>query len=212
MSLPTTSLPTVVFLDRATIPRHISLPALPFEHHWVEYDACEPQQVVERLLAADIVITNKVVLTREMLVQLPKLKLIAISATGTNNVDLLACRDLNIAVCNVQGYATRSVPEHVVAMMFALRRNLIGYHNDIAAGEWQRHKQFCFFTHPIGDIAGSTMGIIGSGALGQATANLARALGMHVLLAERKGQLECRDGYTPFEQVLAQSDVLSADR
>ncbi|EJL6490955.1 D-2-hydroxyacid dehydrogenase [Vibrio cholerae] len=209
MSLPTTSLPTVVFLDRATIPRHILLPALPFEHHWVEYDACEPQQVVERLLAADIVITNKVVLTREMLVQLPKLKLIAISATGTNNVDLPACRDLNIAVCNVQGYTTRSVPEHVVAMMFALRRNLIGYHNDIAAGEWQRHKQFCFFTHPIGDIAGSTMGIIGSGALGQATANLARALGMHVLLAERKSQLECRDGYTPFEQVLAQSDVLS---
>ncbi len=94
-------------------------------------------------------------------------------------------------------------------MMFALRRNLIGYHNDIAAGEWQRHKQFCFFTHPIGDIAGSTMGIIGSGALGQATANLARALGMHVLLAERKGQVECRDGYTSFEQVLAQSDVLS---
>ncbi|KNH52743.1 D-2-hydroxyacid dehydrogenase [Vibrio cholerae] len=209
MSLPTTSLPTVVFLDRATIPRHISLPALPFEHHWLEYDACEPHQVVERLLAADIVITNKVVLTREMLVQLPKLKLIAISATGTNNVDLPACRDLNIAVCNVQGYTTRSVPEHVVAMMFALRRNLIGYHNDIAAGEWQRHKQFCFFTHPIGDIAGSTMGIIGSGALGQATANLARALGMHVLLAERKGQVECRDGYTPFEQVLAQSDVLS---
>ncbi|EGS56561.1 MULTISPECIES: D-2-hydroxyacid dehydrogenase [Vibrio] len=209
MSLPTTSLPTVVFLDRATIPRHISLPALPFEHHWVEYDACEPQQVVERLLSADIVITNKVVLTREMLVQLPKLKLIAISATGTNNVDLLACRDLNIAVCNVQGYAMRSVPEHVVAMMFALRRNLIGYHNDIAAGEWQRHKQFCFFTHPIGDIAGSTMGIIGSGALGQATANLARALGMHVLFAERKGQVECRDGYTSFEQVLAQSDVLS---
>ncbi|WP_053048909.1 D-2-hydroxyacid dehydrogenase [Vibrio cholerae] len=191
------------------MPRHIPLPALPFEHHWVEYDACEPHQVVERLLAADIVITNKVVLTREMLVQLPKLKLIAISATGTNNVDLQACSDLNIAVCNVQGYATRSVPEHVIAMMFALRRNLIGYHNDIAAGEWQRHKQFCFFTHPIGDIAGSTMGIIGSGALGQATANLARALGMHVLFAERKGQLECRVGYTSFEQVLAQSDVLS---
>ncbi|HGS5021316.1 TPA: D-2-hydroxyacid dehydrogenase [Vibrio cholerae] len=209
MSLPTTSLPTVVFLDRATIPRHIPLPALPFEHHWLEYDACEPHQVVERLLAADIVITNKVVLTREMLVQLPKLKLIAISATGTNNVDLQACRDLNIAVCNVQGYATRSVPEHVIAMMFALRRNLIGYHNDIAAGEWQRHKQFCFFTHLIGDITGSTMGIIGSGALGQATANLARALGMQVLFAERKGQLECRAGYTPFEQVLAQSDVLS---
>lgn len=214
MPLPTlspvaTGLPTLVFLDRATIPRHIQLPDLAFAHHWCEYEASEPQQVVDRLLAADVVITNKVNLTRDILVQLPKLKLIAIAATGTNNVDLQACRELNIAVCNVQGYATRSVPEHVVAMLFALRRNLIGYHKDIAAGEWQRHKQFCFFTHPIGDIAGSTMGIIGSGALGQATANLARALGMQVLLAERKGLQECRAGYTPFEQVLAQSDVIS---
>lgn len=95
MSLPTTSLPTVVFLDRATIPRHIPLPALPFEHHWLEYDACEPQQVVERLLAADIVITNKVVLTREMLVQLPKLKLIAISARApTTSI----CRRVEISI------------------------------------------------------------------------------------------------------------------
>ncbi|MCV5838202.1 glycerate dehydrogenase, partial [Escherichia coli] len=85
---------------------------------------------------------------------------------------------------NVRGYATRSVPEHVIAMLFALRRNLFGYHQDIAAGEWQRNKQFCFFTHSIGDVGGSTLGVVGSGALGQATANLAQALGMTVLFAE----------------------------
>lgn len=203
------SLPTVVFLDRATIPRHIHLPALTFSHRWQEFDTTAPEQVVERLQDAEIVITNKVVLSAEILAQLPNLRLVAVSATGVNNVDVDYCRVHNIAVCNVQGYATRSVPEHVVAMMFALRRNLMGYHHDIAAGEWQRNKQFCFFTHPIGDIAGSTMGIIGGGALGRATAELAKALGMNVVFAERKGAAECRDGYLPFETVLKQADVIS---
>lgn len=203
------SLPTVVFLDRATIPRHIHLPALTFSHRWQEFDTTAPDQVVERLQDADIVITNKVVLSAEVLARLPKLSLIAVSATGVNNVDVDYCRVHNIAVCNVQGYATQSVPEHVVAMMFALRRNLMGYHHDIAAGEWQRNKQFCFFTHSIGDIAGSTLGVIGGGALGQATAAMGRALGMRILFAEHKGQTECREGYTLFEQVLREADVLS---
>lgn len=203
------SLPTVVFLDRATIPRHISLPSLSFAHRWQEYDFTSPEQVVTRLADTDIVITNKVVLSADILAQLPKLRLVAVAATGVNNVDMNYCRLHQIAVCNVQGYAVQSVPEHVIGMLFALRRNLLGYHQDIAAGEWQRNKQFCFFTHPIGDIAGSTMGIIGGGSLGQATAALAKALGMQVLLAEHKGVQRCREGYTPFEQVLANADVIS---
>ncbi len=203
------SVPKIVFLDRATIPKHIELPPLAIEHEWQEYDFTEPEQVFERLYNADIAIINKATLTPEILAQLPQLKLIAVSATGVNNVDIDYCRENNIAVCNVQGYSTRSVPEHVVGMMFSLRRNLMGYHHDIAAGEWQRNKQFCFFTHPIGDIAGSTMGIIGSGALGQATAQLAKALGMEVIFSERKGQSDCREGYMPFEAVIKQADVLS---
>lgn len=203
------SLPTVVFLDRATIPTQIELPHLPFDHQWIEYDFTAPELVVERAKDAQIVITNKVVLDRDVLAQLPNLKLVAISATGFNNVDTLSCKERGIAVTNVQGYAAQSVPEHVIAMMFALKRNLKGYHNDIAAGEWQRNKQFCFFTHPISDTAGSTMGVIGGGALGQATAALAKALGMHVLFAEHKDAKACREGYLPFEQVLAVSDVLT---
>lgn len=201
--------PKIVFLDRATIPKHIELPRLTVEHEWQEYDFTSPEQVFERIYNADIVITNKVVLTGDVLAQLPNIKLIAVSATGVNNVDIEHCRANNIAVSNVQGYATRSVPEHVIGMMFALRRNLMGYHHDIAAGEWQRNKQFCFFTHPIGDIADSTMGIIGGGALGRATAELANALGMNVVFAERKGAAEFRDGYLPFETVLKQADVIS---
>lgn len=203
------SLPTVVFLDRATIPTHIELPHLPFDHQWIEYDFTSPEQVVERLKDAHVAITNKVVLDQQVLSQLPDLKLIAVSATGFNNVDVEFCRAHEIAVTNVQGYSTRSVPEHVIAMTYALKRNLFGYHQDIAKGEWQRNKQFCFFSHPITDVAGSTLGIVGSGALGQATAALAKAIGMQVIFAERKGAQPCRDGFVPFEQALMMSDVLT---
>ncbi len=202
-------LPKVVFLDRATIPAHVQVPRPSFEHEWVEYGLTSPDQVVERLADADIVISNKVILDQQVLNQLPKLRMVAVAATGFNNVDVEYCANQNIAVANVQGYAIQTVPEHVIAMLFALRRNLFGYHQDIAAGEWQRNKQFCFFTHPIGDIGGSTLGIIGSGALGLATAKLAQALGIKVLFAERKGVAECRQGYVPFEEVLKQSDAIT---
>ncbi len=203
------SLPRVVFVDRATIPAHIYFPELPFEHQWVSYDETSPSQLLERVHDADVIITNKVVLNADSLSQLPKLRLIAVAATGVNNVDIEYCRAHGIAVTNVQGYATRSVPEHVIGMIFALRRHLMAYHHDIGRGEWQQRRQFCFFTHPIGDVADSTIGIIGRGTLGQATAELARAVGMQVIFAERKGVSVCREGLLPFETVLRQADVVS---
>ncbi|PMH10677.1 D-2-hydroxyacid dehydrogenase [Vibrio splendidus] len=199
----------VVFLDRATIPSQIHLKPISFEHQWVEYDFTSPEQVSERIEGADVVITNKVVLNADNLAKAQQLKLIAVSATGVNNVDVSYCNSKNIAVTNVQGYATQSVPEHVIAMLFALKRNLVGYHQDIEAGEWQKDKQFCFFTHPIQDVAGSTLGLIGSGGLGQATAILAKAIGMNVIFAERKGADSCREGYLPFDTVLQQADAIS---
>lgn len=203
------TVPNIVFVDRATIPTQIALPTLKCEHHWQEYDFTSSDELYERVKQANVIITNKVILNRELLARLPSLRLIAVSATGVNNVDIDYCRDHAIAVTNVQGYAMQSVPEHVIGMIYALRRNLFGYHQDIANGEWQRNKQFCFFTYSIGDIAGSTLGVIGSGVLGQATATLARAIGMTVMFAERKGVADCREGYFPFEDVLAQSDVIS---
>ena len=203
------SLPKIVFLDRATIPAQIQIPRPSFAHDWVEYDLTSPEQVIKRLTDADIVISNKVVLDQAVLSLLPNLKMIAVAATGFNNVDINYCTEHNVAVANVRGYATRSVPEHVIAMLFALRRNLFGYHQDIAAGEWQRNKQFCFFTHPIGDVAGSTLGVVGSGALGQAMAQLARALGMNVVFAERKGVTKCREGYVSFAEMLEQADAIT---
>ena len=200
---------TIVFLDRSTIPEHITIPQPNVDCQWQEYATTTPEQVIKRLQGASIVITNKVILDAQVLSQCPQLKMIAVAATGTNNIDLAYCRQHQITVSNIQGYATNSVPEHVVAMMFALKRNLVGYHQDIQAGVWQQQKQFCFFSHPISDIAGSTLGIIGKGSLGNAVATLAKALGMTVMFAERKGAKQCREGYSPFELVLKQADVLT---
>lgn len=200
---------TIVFLDHGTIPAHISIPRPTFCHQWHQHATTTPSQVIERLQLATIAITNKVVLNSQVLAKLPQLKFIAIAATGTNNVDLDYCRNHNIKVANIQGYATRSVPEHVIAMIFALKRNLAGYQQDIANGEWQRQQQFCFFTYSITDVAGSTLGIMGKGSLGQAVATVAKALGMNVLFAEHAGATQCRDGYHPFEQVLREADIIS---
>lgn len=203
------SKPKVVFLDRATIPSQIVLKQLSFEHEWIEYDFTQPDQVAERIEDAEVVITNKVVLNASNLSSASKLRFIAVSATGVNNIDLEYCQSNAISVSNIQGYATQSVPEHVIAMLFALKRNLKGYHQDIEDDVWQRDKQFCFFTHPIQDIAGSRLGILGSGSLGQATALLAKAIGMQVVFAERKGASTCREGYMPFEDVLRTADAIS---
>nr|WP_086939648.1 D-2-hydroxyacid dehydrogenase [Thaumasiovibrio occultus] len=199
----------IVFLDQDTIPSHITINAPRFAHTWQSYPETVPEEVISRAKDSTILITNKVVLDADTLEQLPKLKLIAVSATGTNNIDLAACRRLDIAVCNVRGYANRAVPEHVIGLIYALRRNFLDYHRDILDGEWQRQNRFCFFSHPIGDVAGSTLGIIGKGELGQAVATLAQAIGMKVLFAEHKGAPICREGYLPFEHVLQQADVLT---
>ena len=140
---------------------------------------------------------------------LPDLKMIAISATGTNNVDLNACRGRGIVVSNIRGYAEHTVPEHVMALLLALSRNLVAWRETLQAGGWQRAEQFCLFDHPIRDLHGATLGLIGSGTLGNGVARLAEAFGMRVLRADRKGAAVVRPGYTAFADVLATADAIS---
>lgn len=180
-----------------------------FAHEWVDYPATTPAQVVERLAGADIAITNKVPLDAAAIAALPALKMIAISATGTNNVDLDACRARGIVVSNIRGYAEHTVPEHVMALLLALSRNLVAWRETLQAGAWQRAEQFCLFDHPIRDLHGATLGLIGSGTLGKGVARLAEAFGMRVLRAEHKGAATVRPGYTAFAEVLATADAIS---
>ena len=165
--------------------------------------------MIERLARATIAITNKVPINAAAIAALPDLKMIAISATGTNNVDLNACRGRGIVVSNIRGYAEHTVPEHVMALLLALSRNLVAWRETLQAGGWQRAEQFCLFDHPIRDLHGATLGLIGSGTLGNGVARLAEAFGMRVLRADRKGAAVVRPGYTAFADVLATADAIS---
>lgn len=199
----------IVFLDRATLGPSVEITKPSFDHQWVEYDRTSQDQVVEKLKGAQMAITNKVPIRREALQQLPDLKFIAVAATGFDVIDVEAAREQGVTVSNVRGYATNTVPEHVLALMFALRRSIVGYRQDVIDGEWQRAAQFCFFNHSIKDLAGTTMGVVGRGALGQSVGRLCEALGMKVIFAGRKGVDNPPPGYTPFDQFLSESDVIS---
>ncbi|RTZ48175.1 D-2-hydroxyacid dehydrogenase [Candidimonas sp. SYP-B2681] len=199
----------VVFLDRETISPQTALPSLSFEHELSVYGRTSRDQVAARIADADIVVTNKVPLRQEALDHAAQLKMVAVAATGTDNVDLSACAKKGIVVSNIQGYAVTTVPEHVFALIFALRRNIVAYRESVKAGRWYDAQQFCYFDFPIKDLAGSTLGIVGRGTLGQAVGAIGRALGMKVLFAGRKGEALPGDPYTPFEQLLATSDVIT---
>jgi len=199
----------IVFLDRNTIAPQIALRAPGFAHDLVIHGQTSADELIPRLADAEIVITNKVRLSREAIDQAPGLRMVAVAATGTDGIDLAACRDRGIVVSNIRDYAVHAVPEHTFALIFALRRSLLAFRESVRQGRWQQSGQFCYFDYPIKDLAGSTLGIFGDGALGQAVAATARALGMRVLFAARKGQGKAGALYTPFEKVLAESDILT---
>jgi glycerate dehydrogenase len=199
----------IVFLDRATLAPRVVLRRPGFEHVFTEYPQTAPEEALERLKDASIAITNKVQLTAAMLSRLPRLRIIGVAATGTDNVDMAYCQSREIAVTNVRGYAVRTVPEHAFALMLALRRNLLPYREDTLAGEWQKSGQFCFFNHPINDLAGARLGIIGEGALGQRVAEIAKAFGMVTMFAAHKGKIGLGPLYTPWDEVLETSNIIT---
>jgi len=197
----------IVFLERNTFKVEFRSPQ--FEHEWRDYRETSSDQVVERLQAATIAICNKLPLREPQLLRLPQLKLIAVAATGVDNIDLDYCKQRGIAVCNARNYAGNSLPEHVLLLMLALRRNLTAYLEDVRAEKWQQARQFCLLDHPIHDLHGATLGVIGYGFLGRAVGNLARAIGMKLLIAERKAAPTIRSGRVAFNQVLEKSDVVT---
>jgi len=199
----------IVFLDRATIAPQTRLRRPGFEHEWIEHERTAPDEVLARLQGASVVITNKVGLGADVLERLPALRLIAVAATGTNGIDKATCLARGIAVSNIRGYAVNTVPEHTFALILALRRNLVAYRESVLAGRWQQSEQFCFFDHPIRDLAGARLGIIGEGALGQRVAELVRAFGMVPMFAAHKGKSGLGPLYTPWQQVLETSDVVT---
>lgn len=176
--------------------------------NWQYHDNTHVDEVIERIKDADIVIANKVKLLEPSIAQAKQLKLICVSATGTNNVDLDAAAQAGITVANVTNYATPSVVQHVFCLLLALVRKLNQYQAAVKDGRWQQSEFFCLLDYPITELAGKTMGIIGYGVLGKAVATAAEAFGMRVLVADRKGAAP-RDGRVSFEQLMCESDVVS---
>ena len=197
----------VVFLDRASLKANVRKPSCATEY--VEYAKTSVEEIVPRLKNATVAIINKVPMRAQTLKQLPNLKLIAVAATGYDVVDVGYCKEHGIAVANIRNYAIHTVPEHAFALILALRRNLLAYRQDVENGVWNKSDQFCFLTHDIGDLHGSTLGIIGEGAIGQGTAAIGRAFGMRVLFADHPPPRMEGVTFTPHEQVLAESDVIS---
>jgi len=197
----------IIFLERKTIPADFRRPN--FDHEWIEYPETAVHQVAERVRDANIIISNKLSLGEPQLSNAPHVRLIAIAATGSDCVDLNYCGARGIAVSNVRGYAVNTVPEHVLMLVLALRRNLLAYRADVERGLWNESKQFCLLTHELHDIRNSTLGIIGYGSTGRSMARLGESVGMRVLISEHKDATACREGRTSFAETLRESDVLS---
>jgi glycerate dehydrogenase len=197
----------IVFLDRDSLMATVRAPG--FAHDWQAHGATIAGQVVERLRGATIAITNKVPLRADTIAQLPDLKMIAVAATGTDNIDLDACRARGIVVSNIRDYSLVSVPEHCFTLMLALRRNLVAYRADVEAGLWQASTRFCLLDHPIADLAGSRLGIVGYGALGRKVSALGRAFGMTICVTARRPLPDDDIVQLPLDELLRTCDVVT---
>ncbi len=200
------------FLDFATVgaaemdrsPLLSVLPDLRF------YETTTPEQVVERIRDAEVVLANKVQLTSSVLEQAPNLRCIGLTATGVDNVDLVAARERGIAVCNVTAYCTQSVVEHVFACLLTLTHSLNQFNQAVRDGAWQASQEFCMLDYPLRELSAMTMGVVGSGNLGSAVMRTAEFFGMQVLVARRAGAPpEEGDGRVDLDELLALADVVS---
>jgi glycerate dehydrogenase len=165
-------------------------------------------QIIERIGNVDIALLNKLELSGDHLKAARKLKLIALSATGTNNVDLISAKERGIAVCNIRGYCTPSVMQHAWAMILSLTQHLTEYSRLVSDGSWVKREEFTSNAHPIRELAGRTLGIVGWGELGRAVAKAAEAFGMRVIIANRPGA-PAAAGRVPLDLLLATADVVS---
>ncbi len=199
-----------VFLDAGTLGPDLDLsPLHELPISWQFYDFTTPEQTLERCRKAQVVITNKVVLDNDIIYGLSELKLICIAATGMNNVDLKTAEACGVEVKNVVGYAGSSVAQLVFNVLLELNTHASKYNQRVSAGQWSKSRSFCLFDYPMMELTGKTMGLVGYGNLAKSVEHLAKAFGMHVLIAEQKGATHIRPGRTPFDQIIKESDAIS---
>nr|WP_089391149.1 2-hydroxyacid dehydrogenase [Pseudomonas delhiensis] len=199
-----------VFLDTASLDLG-DLDLQPLHQAFGElllHAASAPGEIAGRLRGAQVAITNKAPIDARALASNPDLKLILVTATGTNNIDLAAARERGIAVCNCQGYGTASVAQHAIGLLLALATRLPDYQAAVRAGRWQQATQFCLLDYPIVELEGKTLGLLGHGELGGAVGRLAEAFGMRVLLGQLPGRPPRADRLA-LDELLPQVDAIS---
>ena len=197
----------IVVLDRDTLVNRLF--DFDFPHTLSSYGTTEAHETLARIRGADIVITNKVVISAQAFAENPQLKLVAVTATGVNNVDVEAAKQNGTAVCNIRAYGNESVAEHAFMMMITLMRNLPAYQRDVAAGLWENSPFFCHLGAPMRDLNGKTLAIFGRGNIGKTLATYAQAFKMNVVFAEHKHAQSVRDGYVSFDEAIRSADVVS---
>ena len=200
-----------LFLDYATVSFNGDLDPAPLRRALSDLelrDHTAQDDVAGAVAGVAVLLVNKLRITRTIIERAPALELIALAATGTNNVDLAAARERGIAVCNLRDYCTASVVQHVFGVLLTLAHRLREYDALVRSGAWQRGGQFCLLDFPIRELAGRKLGIVGFGTLGRGVTHAARAFGMEVLLANRPGG-EPVPGRIDLDELLPQVDVLS---
>lgn len=202
-----------VFLDADTLGNDVDLsPIEAVTGEMVKHPRTSPEQVQERIRGFDTVLVNKVVLSREHFEACPELKTVAVVATGLNNIDKDAAKDHSVTVMNVTNYGRSTVAQHTMALILALATRLVDYDRDVRAGRWGQSSMFCLMDHPIMELEGRTLGVVGYGDLGQGVVERAKAFGMNIVLGARPGQATGEvDGYPriPLDELLPKVDVLS---
>lgn len=199
-----------VFLDAATIDigdvdlTRLSQVAAPLH----VYPNTTAEELAHRHPDAWCVITNKVLLDRAFFQTRPNLRLVCVTATGINNVDLQAAREHGVTVANCKGYSTETVAQHTFMLMLALVRSLPLYQRDVAAGGWSQSEMFCLLNHPVRELQGLKLGIVGYGDIGKRVAEIAQFFGMDILIADRPNG-PSKPGRIPFRDVLATCDILT---
>ena len=200
-----------IFLDYATVSFNGDLDPAALQRAMPQFELrphTTQADVADAIAGAGIVLVNKLRLTREVIERTPSLKLIALAATGTNNIDLDAARERGVAVCNLRDYCTASVVQHVMGTLLLITQRLREYDALVRSGAWSRGGQFCLLDYPIRELTGRKLGIVGYGALGKGVAHAAKAFGLEVLIANRPGGAPA-PGRVDLDELLPQVDVLS---
>lgn len=204
-----TPIPRIVFLDKNGLPERINISRPSQPHQWQDYPNTTSNELLERCRGATVLVTNKVVITRELLAACPTVRHIAVTATGYNVVDVTAAQEHDVSVSHVPSYAANTVAEHVLTCSLVLRRQLNRYRQRVIDGAWQHSPAFCLFDKPIHDLRGAHMGIIGMGEIGQATARLAKAMGMQVSYYSKSEHRIDVASATDLNSLLSNCDIVS---